>query len=155
MFCLSATSTISRRCYRELFSLVTTFGVSIFPRSDPGTEFTAEVRNLFVQVAQYHTRPWRSGSPSRSMIGRNSRERLNETFIEICETWPWRWNEYMQAHRTTPDPRLPEKAIPFRLQFSRHAITPTPDGGGSRGLHNFVADNLSNLRQVQEVRDDR
>ena len=63
-------------------------------------------------------------------------------------------------HRTTPDPRLPNKATPFCLLFGRDcrtqmdATSPSPDNENTDGLHNLIADKSENLRQVQEVRKD-
>ena len=84
--------------------------------------------------------------------------------MELCKSWARRWDEYVQPalwlHRTTPDPRLPGKAIPFRLLFGRDcrtqmdATSPSSDDEGMDGLHNLIADKSENLRQVQEVRKD-
>ena len=89
---------------------------------------------------------------------------IHETLVELCKSWPRLWDEYVQLalwlHRTTPDPRLPSKATPFRLLFGRDcrtqmdATSPSPDNEGIVGLHNLIADKSENLRLVQEVRKD-
>ena len=81
--------------------------------------------------------------------------------MELCKSWPRRWDEYVQPtlwlHRTNPDPRLPGKATPFRLLFGRDcrtqmdATSPSPDDEGMDGLHNLIANKSENLRQVQKV----
>lgn len=82
--------------------------------------------------------------------------------MELCKSWPRRWDEYVQPalwlHRTTPDPRLPSKATPFRLLFGHDyrtqmdATSPSPDNEGIVGLHDLIADKSENLRLVQEAR---
>ena len=150
---------------RKLLELLLTFGIPLSLRSDPGTEFTAEV----VQ----HLCKWLNVAidygPTDHPRAQGSVERLggwiHETLTELCKSWPRRWDEYVQPalwlHRTTPDPRLPNNATPFRLLFGRDcrtqmdATSPHPDNEGANGLHNLIADKSENLRQVQEVRKDQ
>ena len=86
---------------------------------------------------------------------------IHEPFVELCKSWPRRWDEYVQPtlwlHRTNPGPRLPGKATPFRLLFGRDcrtqmdATSPSPDDEGMYGLNNLIANKSENLRQVQKV----
>ena len=149
---------------KKLLELLLTFGIPLPLRSDPGTEFTAEV----VQ----HLCKWLNVAidygPTDHPRAQGALERLgggiHETLVDLCKSWPRRWNEYVQPaiwlHRTTPDPRLPDKATPFRLQFGRDcrtqmdATSPSPDNEGIVGLHNLIADKSGNLRLLQEVRKD-
>ena len=84
-----------------------------------------------------------------------------KTLVELCKSWPRRWDEYVQPalwlHRTPLDSRLPGKATPFRLLLGRDyrtrmdASSPSPDDQGMDGLYNLIADRSENLRQVQKV----
>ena len=84
--------------------------------------------------------------------------------MELRKSWPWRSDEYVQPalwlHWTTPNPRVPNKATPFRLLFGRDchtqmdATSPSPDNEGKDGQHNLIADKREKLRQVQGVRKD-
>ena len=84
--------------------------------------------------------------------------------MKRCESWPRRWDEYVQPalwlHQTTLDPRLPSKATPFRLLLGRDcrtqmgATSPSPDDEGMDRLHNLIADESENLCQAHEVRKD-
>ena len=86
---------------------------------------------------------------------------IHETLVELCKSWPRRWNEYVQPtlwlHRTTHDLRLPGKVTPFRSLFGRgcrtqmDATLPSLDDEGMDGLHNLIAEKSENLRQVQKV----
>ena len=149
---------------KKLLELLQTFGIPLSLRSDPGTEFTAEV----VQ----HLCKWLNVTidydPTDRPRAQGAVERLGgwiqETLVELCKTWSRRWDEYVQPalwlHRTTPDPCLPAKATPFLLLFGRNCRTqmdatfPSPNGEGTDGLHNLIADKSENLRQVREVRKD-
>ena len=115
-------------------------------------------------MAQRGNRLWPHGPPEGPRSCREVGGWIHETLVELCKSWPRRWDEYVQPaiwlHRTTPDPRLPSKATPFRLLFGRdcrtqmEATSPSPDSKGIVGLHNLIADKSENLRLVQEVRKD-
>ena len=149
---------------KKLLELLLTFGVPSSLRSDPGTEFTAEV----VQ----HLCKWLNVGidygPADHPRAQGTVERmggwLHETLVELCKSWPRRWDEYVQPalwlHRTTPDPQLPGKATPFRLLFGRDcrtqidATSPSPDNEGMVGLHNLIADQSESLRLIRALRKD-
>ena len=149
---------------KKLLELPLTFGIPLSLRSDPGTGFTAEV----VQ----HLCKWLNVTIGYGPIdhprAQGAVEKLggwiHETLVELCESWPRQWNEYVQPvlslHRTTPDPRLPGKVTSFHLQFGRDnrtqmdATSLSPDDEGMDGLHNLIMDKSENLRQVQKVRKD-
>ena len=112
-------------------------------------------------MAQHDDRLW-SYRPSKG--SRSCREVggwIHETLVDLCKSWPRRWDECVQPalwlHQTAPDPRVPGTATPFRLLFRRDCRTqmdvtsPSPDDEGMDGLHNLIADKSENLRQVQEV----
>lgn len=99
----------------KLFYLMTTLGVFTPLHSDPGMEFTAEVE---MHLYQWLNAILDHGAFDLSRAQR-SVEILRVGFIEICKTCPWRWDTFMQAHRTTLDPRLPRKTTPFSLLLSR------------------------------------
>ena len=149
---------------KKLLELLLTFGVPSSLRSDLGTEFTAEV----VQ----HLCKWLNVGidygPADHPRAQGTVERLggwlHETLVELCKSWPRRWDEYVQPalwlHRTTPDPQLPGKATPFRLLFGRDcrtqidATSPSPDNEGMVGLHNLIADQSESLRLIRALRKD-
>ena len=149
---------------KKLVELVLTFRISLSLRSDPGTEFTAEVvqhlyKWLNVAIDYGHTDHPRAQGAVERLGGW-----IHETLVELCKSRPRRWDEYVQPalwlRRTTPDPRLPGKVTPFRLLFGRDcrtqmdATSPSPDSQGIVGLDNLIADKSENLRLVQEVRKD-
>ena len=149
---------------KKLFEFMLTLGIPLSLRSDPGTEFAAEVVP--------HLCKWLNVTidydPLDHPKTQGAVERLggwiHVTLVELCKNWSRRWDGYVQPtlwlHRTTPDPRLPGKTTPFLLLFDRNcrtqmdATTPSADGKGVDGLHNLVADKSENLRQVHEVRKD-
>ena len=149
---------------KKPLELLLTFGVPSSLRSDPGTEFTAEV----VQ----HLCKWLNVGidygPADHPRAQGTVERLggwlHETLVELCKSWPRRWDEYVQPalwlHRTTPDPQLPGKATPLRLLFGRDcrtqidATSPSPDNEGMVGLHNLAADQSESLRLIRALRKD-
>ena len=150
---------------KKFFELLYAFVVPLSLCSNPGTEFTAEVvQNLckWLNVAiDYY-------GPTDHPRSQGAVERLggwiHETLIRLCKSWPRRWDEYVQPalwlHRNTPDPRLPNKATPFRLLFGldcrtqMDATSPSPDNEGTDALHNLIVDKSGNFRQVREVRKD-
>ena len=149
---------------KKLLELLLTFGIPLYLRSDPGTEFTAEViqhlcKWLNVAIGYGLTDHPRAQGAVERLGGW-----IHETLVELCKSWPRRWDEYVQPalwlHRTTPDPRLPSKATPFRLLFGRDcrtqmkATSPSRDNEGIVGLHNLIADKSENFRLAQEVRKD-
>ena len=101
---------------KKILELLLTFGIPLSLRSDPGTEFTAEVvRHIckWLNVAIDY-------GPTDHSRAQGAVERLggwiHETLVELSKSWPRRWDEYVQPalwlHRTTPDPRLPSKTTP-------------------------------------------
>ena len=149
---------------KKLLELLLTFGIPLSLRSDPGTEFTAEVvqplcKWLNVTIDCDSTDHPRAQGAVERLGGW-----IHGTLVELCKSWPRRWDEYVQPalwlHRTALDPRLPGKATPLRLLFGRDcrtqmdATSSSPDDEGMDGLHNLIADKNENLRQVQEVRKD-
>ena len=151
---------------KKLPKLLLTSGMFLSLRSDPPTEFTADV------VQYQYLCKWLnmaidydpSGHPRAQEAVERLGEWIHETFVELCKFWPRRWNEYVQRalwlHRTAPNPRLPGKATPFLSLFGRNcrtqmdATSPSPDDEDMEGLYNLVADKSEALRQVQEVRKD-
>ena len=164
LFAYSLPNKTAESVAKKLLELLLIFGIPLSLRSDPGTEFTAEV----VQ----HLCKWLNVTidcgPTDHSRTQRAVERLggwiHETLLELCKSCPRRWDEYVQPalwlHRATPDPLLPSKATPFRLLFGRDcrtqidATSPRPDDEGMDGLHNLIADKSKNLRQVHEVRKD-
>ena len=92
---------------KKLLELLSTFGIPLSLRSDPGTEFTAEVvqhlcKRLNVTIdygPTDHTRA--QGAVER--LGRW----IHETLVERCKSQPRRWDEYvlptLWLHRITPN----------------------------------------------------
>ena len=128
---------------RKLLEVMLPLALPLYVRSDPGSEFTAEVMQhlctwLHVTIAY---------GPADHPRAQGTAERLggwlHEALRELCKTWPRRWDKYVQPalwiHRTTPDLRLPGKPTPFRLFFGRDAHTqldprhPEIDGGSEAG----------------------
>ena len=140
-----------------------TFGLPLYVRSHPGSEFTAEVmqhlcKSLNVTIAYVPANHPRAQGTVERLGGW-----LHEALGELCKTWPRRWDEYVQPalwiHRTTPDLRLTGKPTPFGLFFGRDARTqldathPEIDGGDFRGgMHSYVADKRQAYKEVRDVR---
>ena len=91
---------------KKFLELLLTFGMPLSPRSDPGTEFTAEiVQHLckWLNVTIDH-------GPTDHPRAQGAVERLggwiHEILVELPKCWPRRWDEYVQPalwlHRTTP-----------------------------------------------------
>ena len=164
LFACPLANKTAKNVAKKLLELLLTFGISLSLRSDPGTEFTAEVVQHFCKWLNVTI----DYGPTDHPRAQGAVERLGgwiqETLAEPCKTWPRRWDEYVQPalwlHRTTPDPRLPCKATPFLFLFGRDCRTqmdatfPSPDGEGTDGLHNLIEDKSESLRQVREVRRD-
>ena len=81
---------------RKLLEVTLTFGLPLYVRSDPGSEFTAEViqhlcKWLNVTIAY---------GPADHPRAQGTVERLggwlHEALGELCRTWPCRWGEYVQ-----------------------------------------------------------
>ena len=140
-----------------------TFGLPLYVRGDPESEFTAEVMQ--------HLCKWLNGTiaygPVDHPCTQGTMERLggwlHEALGELCKTWPRRWDEYVQPalwiHRTTPDLRLLGKPTPFRLFFGRDARTQLDathaeiNGGDFRcEMHSYVADKGQAYTKVRDVR---
>ena len=95
---------------KKLLELLLLFGIPLSLRSDPATEFIAEI----VQ----HLCKWLNVTivygPTDHPKAQGAVERLagwiHENLVELCKSWPQRWVQYVQStlwlHRTTPDPRL-------------------------------------------------
>ena len=147
--------TTAENVAKKLLELLLTFGIPLSLRSDPGTEFTAEVVQHLCKwlnvTIDYNPNDHSRAQGPVERLGRW----IHEILVELCKSWPRRWDEYVQSalwlHRTTPDPRLPDKATPFRLLFGRDcrtqmdATSPSPDDEGIDGLHNLIADKTENL----------
>ena len=91
---------------RTLLEGMLTLGLPLYVRSDPGSEFTAEVirhlcKWLNVTIAYGPADHPRARGTVERLVGW-----LHETLGELCKTWPRRWDEYVQPalriHRTTP-----------------------------------------------------
>ena len=161
LFAYPLPNTTVENVAKKLLEMLLTFGIHLSLLSDPGTEFTAEdVQHLckWLNVTIDY-------GPSDHPRTQGAAERLggwiHETLVELCKNWPQRWDEYMQPapwlHRTTPGPRLPDKATLFLLLFGRDcrtqmdATSPRPDDKGVERFHNLSADQSKVLRQVQDV----
>ena len=147
--------TTAENVAKKLLELLLTFGILLSLRSDPGTEFTAEVvQHLCKWLNVMIDYPRAQGAVER--LG----GWIHEPLVELCKSWPRRWDEYVQPalwlHRTTPDPRLPGKATPFRLLFVRDCRTqmdatlPSPDDEGMDGLHNLIANKTENASDASD-----
>ena len=165
LFAYTLLNNTAENVAKKLLKRLLTFGIPLSLRSDPGMEFTAEVVQ---HLCKWFNVTFDYG-PTDHPRAQGAVKRLGgwipKIFVELCKSWPRQLDEYVQPalwlHRTTPDPRLPGKATPFRLLFSRgcrtqmDATSPSPTDEGMDGLHNLIADKNENLRQiVQKVRKD-
>ena len=148
---------------KKRLELLSTFGMPLPLRSNPGTGFTAAPVKHFCKwlnvTIDYgptgHPRAQRAverlGGGSMKPSWNLARLSLGN---EMNTCGPTLW-----LHRTTPDPWLPGKVTLFRLLFGQNcrtqmnATSPSPDDDGMDGLL-LIADKSENLRQVQEVRKD-
>ena len=154
------------RVAKKLLDLLLMFGIPRSIRSDPETEFAVEVVQ---HICRWLKVPIDFGPVDHART-QGAVERLggwiHEALVELCESWPKRWDEYVQPalwlQRKTPLPRLPGSPTPFKLLFERDvcsqidAVTPELDGSDflqQEGLHNFVADRKEAWREVTKVRD--
>ena len=92
---------------KKLREVLSTFGIPLSLRSDPGTDFTAEVVK--------HLCKWLNVTldygPTEHPRAQGAVERLggwiHEILVELCKSCPRRRDEYVQPtlwlHRTTPD----------------------------------------------------
>ena len=133
---LSTTQQDAENVANKILELLLTFGIPLFLRNDPGTEFTAEVVK--------HLCKW-----LHVTIDYGPTDHLRaQGAVE------WLGGSTLWLHWTIPDPRLPGKANPFRLLFGRDcrtqidATSPSSDDEGMDELRNRNATS-ENLRQVQ------
>ena len=112
---------------RKLLEVMLTFGLPLYVRSNPGSEFTAEVMQHLCKWLNVTIAYGPADHPRSQEMVERLRGRLHEAPGELCKTWTCRWDEYVQPavyiHRTTPDLRLPGKPTPFRLFFGRDVRT--------------------------------
>ena len=80
---------------KKLLELLLKFGIPLSLRSNPGTEFTAEVvqhRCKWFNVAIDY-------GPTDHPRAQEAVERLggwiHETLVELCKNWPRRWDQYV------------------------------------------------------------
>ena len=149
---------------KKLLEMLLIFGIPLSIRSNPSTEFTAEVVQHLCKWLNVTIDYGPLDRPKAQGVVRRLRGWIHETLVERFKTWPRRWDEYAQPalwlHRTTPVPRLPGKVTPSLLRFGRDcgtqmdATTPSPDDEGMEILHNLIADKGKTLRQLQNVCND-
>ena len=148
---------------RKLLEVMLTFGLPLYVRSDPGSEFTAEVMQHLCKWLNVTIAYGPAAHPRAQMSVERLGGWLHEALGELCKTWPRRWKEYvppaMWTHRTTPDLSLPGKPTPYRLFFGRDVRTqldathPEIDGGDfNGGMHSYVADKRQAYKKVRDVR---
>ena len=83
---------------KKLLELLLTFGIPLSLRSDPGTEFTAEVvqhlgKWLNVTIDYGPTvHPRAQGAAVERLGGW-----IHGTLVELCKSWPRRWDEYVES----------------------------------------------------------
>ena len=99
---------------KKLLELLLTFGVPSSLRSDPGTEFTAEVVQHLCKWLNVGIDYGPADHPRAQGTVEKLGRWLHEPLVKLCKSWPRRLDEYVQQalwlHRTTPDPQLPGKA---------------------------------------------
>ena len=111
---------------KKLLELLATFGIPLSLRSDPATEFTAE-------VVQYLCKWLNVGidyGPTDHPRAQGAVERLagwiHEALVELCKSWPRRWDEYVQPalwlHRMTPDLGCQAKPPPSAFYSAETAV---------------------------------
>lgn len=108
---------------RRLLEVLTTFGLPLAIRTDPGSENIAQVTQ--------HLCKWLKVSldlgPANHPRAQGAVERMGgwmqETLSLLCTTWPMRWDDYVPVatwiHRVTPDASLPGGVSPHQLLFGR------------------------------------
>ena len=141
---------------KKLRELLSTFGIPLSPRSDPGTKSTAEVvqhlcKWLNVMIDCGSTNHPRAQGAVERLGGW-----IHETLVELYKSWPRRWDEYVPPtlwlHQTTPDLGCQASLLFGRdCRTQMDATSLSPDDEGMDGLRNLIADKGENLRQVQEV----
>ena len=164
LFAYSQPDKAAENVAKKLLELLLTFGIPLSLRSDPGTELIAEVVQHLCKWLNVTIDYDPTDHPRAQEVVERLGGWIHETLVELCKDWPRRWDEYVQPalwlHWTTPDPRLPGKATPFRLLIGRdyctemNATSPSPNDEGMDGLYNLIADKSENLRQVHGVRKD-
>ena len=143
---------------KKLLGLLLMFGIPCSIRSDPGTEFTAEVVQ---HLCRWLNEPIDFGPVDHARangaverLGGWIHEALAQTLGRVRTTGT------LAAMRDAP-PRLSGSPTPFELLFGRDvrsqidAVTPELDGSDflqHGGLHNFVADRKEAWREVTKVR---
>ena len=125
---------------KKLLELLLTFGILLSLRSDPGTEFTAEIVQHLCEWLNVTIDYGPLDHPRAQKAAEGLGGWIHETLVELCTNWPRRWNEHVQStlwlHRTTSDPYLPGKATLLLLRFGRDcrtqidATSPCSDDGG-------------------------
>ena len=123
MFAYPLPNKTAENVAKNLLELLLTFEIPLSLRSDPGTEFTAEIVQHLCKWLNVTINYGPTDHPRAQGIVEKLGGWIHETLVELCKCWPRRWDEYVQPalwlHRTTPDPRLPGKAAPFSLLFGR------------------------------------
>ena len=112
---------------KNLLKLLLIFGIPFSLRSDPGTEFTADVVQHICKWLNETIDYGSSDHPRAQGTVERLGGWIHETLVELCKNWPRRWDECVQSalwrHQTTSDPCLPGKATPFLSLFSHDCRT--------------------------------
>ena len=119
---------------RKLLDVMPTFGLPLYVRSEPRSEFTAEVMQYLCKWLNVTIAYGPADHPRAQGTGERMGGWLHEALGELCETWPRRWDEYVQPalwiQNTTPNLRLPGKPTPSRLSsvvmHARNLMLRTP-----------------------------